>query len=65
MLATSLFDRANIAFMGTNVNSGFGLAVVVATGNSTYLSFMAKKLAGKGPKTAFDKGISSVTYLCK
>ncbi|KAI9206799.1 Mg transport ATPase [Polychytrium aggregatum] len=61
--STPLFDRANIALMGTSVTSGIGLAVVIATGDSTYLSFVAKKLAERRPKTAFDKGVNSVSLL--
>ena len=56
-------ELANIAFLGTNVESGTALAAVVATGRSTYLGGMASALTEQQPRTAFDRGISSFTWL--
>jgi Mg2+-importing ATPase len=56
-------EFTNVAFLGTNVESGSASALVVATGRSTYLGGMAEKLAEPPPPTAFDKGISRFTWL--
>ena len=53
----------NICLMGTNVESGYALGVVVQTGRSTYFNTLTKNIVGKKPKTAFDKGIEDFTYL--
>jgi Mg2+-importing ATPase len=59
----SLTDMRNLAFMGTNVVSGFGTAVVLATGNDTYFGSMAKTLNNDKGKNAFERGVSSVSRL--
>lgn len=53
----------NLCFMGTNVISGFGEAVVVATGQRTYFGSLAKHIVGYRAETSFDKGINSITWL--
>jgi P-type Mg2+ transporter len=53
----------NIAFLGTSVESGSALAVVVATGASTYLGGMAESLQEPPVETAFDRGIARFTWL--
>ncbi|MBX5438913.1 MAG: magnesium-translocating P-type ATPase [Thermoflavifilum sp.] len=58
-----VFDLENIAFMGTNVVSGSALAMVVLTGNHTYLGTMSHTLTGKRAETSFDKGVNSVSWL--
>ena len=52
-----------LAFLGTNVISGSGTGVVIATGGDTVLGQTAKSLAGKAPKTAFEKGVNSVSKI--
>ena len=59
----NVFDLENIAFMGTNVVSGSALAVVVLTGNRTYLGSMSKSITGKRAETSFDRGVNSVSWL--
>ena len=59
----SVVDLENICFMGSNVVSGAAKAVVFATGNDTYLGTIAKSIAGHRAATAFDKGISKVSFL--
>jgi P-type Mg2+ transporter len=59
----SPIELANIAFLGTSVESGSALALVVATGRQTYLGGMAESLTEQRPPTAFDKGISRFTWL--
>ena len=53
----------SIAFLGTNVESGSATAILVATGNNTYLGSMASSLEEPQPATAFDRGISQFTWL--
>lgn len=58
-----LSDLRNIGFMGTDVISGSASAVVVATGNRTYLGSMAKSLSGDRAQTSFERGVSSISRL--
>jgi Mg2+-importing ATPase len=53
----------NICLMGTNVESGYAIGVVIHTGKNTYLNTLTKDIAGTRPETAFDKGIENFTYL--
>ena len=59
----TLTDTENLAFMGSNVVSGSATAVAVAVGNGTMLGNMAGSLNGEAPKTAFEKGVNSVSWL--
>jgi len=56
-------ELTSIAFLGTSVESGSALGVVVATGKETYLGSMAQSLLEQPQTTAFDKGIASFTWL--
>ena len=59
----SVVELDNICFMGSNVVSGSAIAVVFATGKNTYLGTIAKSIVGVRAQTAFDKGISNVSFL--
>ena len=59
----SPIELANLAFLGTSVESGAAMAVVVATGRQTYLGSMAASLAEQPTETAFDKGVARFTWL--
>lgn len=59
----SVIDLDNICFMGSNVISGYAKAIVIQTGNDTYLGTIAKSIAGVRAQTAFDKGVSNVSLL--
>jgi Mg2+-importing ATPase len=59
----SPLDLPNVCFMGTNVVSGTARAVVVATGETTYLGSLARHLVGKRPETSFDRGVRGVSWL--
>lgn len=61
--ASSPLELTSIAFLGTSVESGSAMAVVVATGAATYLGGMAESLQAQSRQTAFDKGISQFTWL--
>ena len=50
-------DLANVAFMGSSVVSGTGLAVVIKTGVFTQFGEISKKLATITVASSFDKGI--------
>lgn len=56
-------DTANIAFLGSNVISGSAVAVVISVGNDTLLGSMTKNLNEKPPKTTFEKGVNSVSWV--
>jgi len=56
-------ELANLCFMGTNVVSGSGTAVVVETGGNTYLGSLAKTVVGQKTMTSFDKGVNGVSFL--
>ncbi|HHV84531.1 MAG TPA: magnesium-translocating P-type ATPase [Petrimonas sp.] len=59
----SVIELNNICFMGSNVISGAAKAVVVSTGNDTYLGTIAKSIVGRRAQTSFDKGINNVSLL--
>jgi len=56
-------EMTNLCFLGSNVESGSGNAVVVLTGSRTYFGSLASSLSGQRVLTSFDKGISSFTWL--
>ncbi len=60
---TAPLELTSMAFLGTSVGSGAASAVVVATGKDTYLGGMAESLQEPPAKTAFDRGISTFTWL--
>lgn len=53
----------NICFLGSNVVSGSATGIVFATGNDTYMGSIAKGITGHRAATAFDKGISKMSFL--
>ena len=59
----ALTDLSNIGLMGSNIVSGSAAAMVLATGNDTYLGAMAKSLSGDRSKTSFERGVDSVSRL--
>jgi Mg2+-importing ATPase len=59
----SPLEMGNLCFMGSNVESGTGMAVVVHTGSETYFGSLASSIAGQRTLTSFDKGITSFTWL--
>jgi Mg2+-importing ATPase len=56
-------DMPNLCFMGSNIESGSGTAVVLQTGSRTYFGSLASSLAGARVLTSFDKGINQFTML--
>lgn len=59
----SLAELDNICFLGSNVVSGSATGIVFATGNDTYMGSIVKGITGHRAATAFDKGISRVSFL--
>jgi Mg2+-importing ATPase len=59
----SSIERSNTCFLGTSVESGSAMAVIVATGAQTYFGKVAKSLAGQQVDTAFDRGVKRFTWL--
>jgi P-type Mg2+ transporter len=59
----SLLERRNIAFFGTSIESGTASALVVATGERTYLGAIAKGIGRPQVQTAFDRGVTRFTWL--
>lgn len=56
-------ELSSLAFLGSSVESGSATAVVVATGDATYLGGMAKLLSEPTEESAFEKGIAQFTWL--
>ncbi len=59
----SLTDTPNLVFMGSSVVSGSARGVVITVGNETMLGAAAKALEVKPPKTTFEKGVNSVSWV--
>jgi Mg2+-importing ATPase len=56
-------EMGNLLFLGSNVVSGTGVAVVIQTGGDTYFGSLATSISGQRQLTSFDKGIASFTWL--
>ena len=59
----SALDLETACFMGTNVVSGAGTAVVVTTGDATYFGALARNIGGARALTSFDIGINRVSWM--
>lgn len=59
----SVVELNNICFMGSNVVSGSARAIVISTGQATYLGTIAQNIVGQRAQTSFDKGINNVSLL--
>ena len=59
----SIIDLDNICFMGTNVISGSAKGVVIKTGDLSYFGKIAHTISSGKNKTAFQKGIESISRL--
>ncbi len=56
-------EMTNICFLGSNIESGTGTAVVVQTGSGTYFGSLASSIIGQRVLTSFDKGVNQFTWL--
>ena len=61
--ALNPLEMPNLGFLGTNVESGTGQAVVVQTGSGTYFGSLAGSIVGGRQLTSFDKGVNGFTWL--
>jgi len=59
----SPLELKNTCFLGTSVESGSALGVIVATGLHTYLGSMSRAIVEHEVQTSFDRGISRFTWL--
>ncbi|MEG4574611.1 magnesium-translocating P-type ATPase [Microcoleus sp. N3A4] len=59
---TGLAQRTNSLYMGTNVISGTGKAVVVHTGKETEFGKVSERLKLRPPETEFERGLSKFGY---
>ena len=53
----SIADASNSVFLGTAVQTGIGIAVIVRTGKDTAFGEIAQRLAMRPPETEFGRGI--------
>lgn len=60
---SEVIHRRNILLGGTSVSAGEGRAVVVQTGDSTYVGALSAMLGEERPLNAFDKSVRNVAYL--
>lgn len=59
----NLFDLTNIAYQGSSIVSGQGLAVIINIGKDTIFGNLASKIIEKKQKSSFQKGIDSIAKL--
>ena len=60
---SEITELDNIGFMGGNIVSGSAKAVILTTGNQTYIGSMAKSLNTYQDKSSFDRNIDSISSL--
>ena len=58
-----VFELNNACFQGSNVLSGSARGIAVNTGIHTYFGSISERLVESRPKTSFDIGIKSFTWL--
>ena len=56
-------EMTDICFLGSNIESGTGTAIVVQTGSQTYFGSLANSIVGQRVLTSFDKGVNQFTWL--
>jgi len=59
----ALFDLANICYMGSNIESGTAIGIVLQTGKQTYVGSIASSLQRAPDPTTFDIGIQKFTWM--
>lgn len=59
----AITEMNNLAFMGSNVISGSAKAVVISVGDNTLLGTLAGELNTEPPKSSFEKGVNSVSWV--
>ncbi|MBP9855173.1 MAG: magnesium-translocating P-type ATPase [Candidatus Omnitrophica bacterium] len=61
--SSSALELLNVAFMGSSVESGTGLGVVLRTGLFTQFGEISRRLASINVESSFDRGIHKFTWL--
>jgi Mg2+-importing ATPase len=61
--AQAPLEHDTLCFLGSNVVSGAGQAVVVATGAQTFFGELAQRVTAKREESSFDRGVNSFTWL--
>lgn len=56
-------DACNVCFLGSNVESGTGSAMVIQTGDQTNFGSLATHIVDQEVSTSFDQGINKFTWL--
>ncbi len=56
-------EKNNLAFMGTNVLTGYGKGIVVCTGDDSVFGQIAQDLSQEPVVTSFEKGVNSVSWI--
>ncbi|MEG2369233.1 MAG: magnesium-translocating P-type ATPase [Raoultibacter sp.] len=56
-------ELKDLACMGSTIVSGSAVGIVILVGNDTLLGSMAKTLSVDPPKTSFEQGVSSVSWV--
>lgn len=59
----SPLEFSNVCFLGTSVESGAAQALVIETGQRTFLGTMASSMSSQLVETSFDKGVKRFTWL--
>lgn len=60
---TVVFDYQNLVFMGSDVISGSGKALILKTGQETLFGDIAKKASAQRNETSFSKGLNGVSKI--
>lgn len=61
--ADTLFDVANIVLAGTNAVSGTATALVLRTGDDTFIATIVKQMNEKQPVNSFQRGVRGVSFM--
>jgi len=56
-------ELRNVCYLGTSVESGSAVGMVIETGFKTYLGKMAKSIVAQPTQTSFDRGVNRFTWL--
>lgn len=59
----TILESQNLSFMGTDVVSGIGRAVVLRTGDETIFGELAEMATATRDQTSFDKGVRAVSKM--
>lgn len=61
--AGAALELPNLCLLGTTIVSGTARGLVLATGGRTQFGQLARTLAGRPPRTSFDRGLHGVSWV--